>query len=135
MLFSGVAAGVPYVVSPPSGGARPDAPVVVGYHLLDAPRTEVAFAAALPLDGLDAWRVYLGLPMSGARLPQTDLWQLILEDAVLNVHRHVTLGALDEFPAAFAAIRERFEINADVPIGLLGGSMGGAVAQLVAAEG
>ncbi|WP_127499896.1 alpha/beta hydrolase [Actinoplanes solisilvae] len=135
MEFSGVAAGVPYVVSPPAGGARSDAPVVVGYHLLDAPRTEVAFAAALPLDGLDAWRVYLGLPMSGSRLPETDIWQLVLEDAVLNVHRHVVLGALDEFPAAFAAIRERFEIDADVPIGLLGGSMGAAAAQLVAAEG
>ena len=135
MDFQGTAAGVPYVAAPPAGGARPDAPVVIGYHLLDAPRTEVAFAAALPLDGLDAWRVYLGLPMSGSRLPDTDIWQLVLEDAVLNVHRHVVLGALDEFPGAFAAIRERFDINADVPIGLLGGSMGAAAAQLVAAEG
>jgi hypothetical protein len=135
MEFQGIAAGVPFVASPPAGGARPDAPVIVGYHLLDAPRTEVAFAAALPLDGLDAWRVYLGLPMSGSRLRDVDIWQLVLEDAVLNVHRHVVLGALDEFPAAFAAIRARFDINADVPIGVLGGSMGAAAAQLIAAEG
>jgi hypothetical protein len=34
---------------------------------MDAPRNEAAFAAALPLDELDAWKVYLGLPTFGAR--------------------------------------------------------------------
>jgi len=57
------AQGVPYVLLAPRNGA-PDAPLVVAWHLLDPPRTEAAFAAALPLDGLDAWRLYLGLPMS-----------------------------------------------------------------------
>ena len=64
-MIAGVAAGVPYVALPPAGGARPDAPVVVAWHLLDAPRTEAAFAAAVPLTGLDAWKIYFGLPMSG----------------------------------------------------------------------
>ncbi|MCY1137681.1 hypothetical protein OWR29_06690 [Actinoplanes sp. Pm04-4] len=45
MESRGVATGVPYVVKAPVGGPRPDAPVVVAYHLLDAPRTEVALAA------------------------------------------------------------------------------------------
>ncbi len=36
---------------------------------MDAPRTEQAFAAALPLAGLDAWRLYPGLPMCGVRSP------------------------------------------------------------------
>jgi hypothetical protein len=30
-----------------------------------APRSEAAFAAALPLDRLDAWEVYLGPPTFG----------------------------------------------------------------------
>ena len=138
MELTGTAAGVPYVVLPPAAGPRPDAPVVIAYHLLDAPRTERAFAAALPLAGLDAWKVYLGLPMSGARLPAggaDELWRLLVEDAVLNVHRHVTLGALAEFPAAYAAVRDRLGLVGDAPVGVLGGSMGGAAAQLLAAEG
>ena len=136
MELTGTAAGVPYVAVPPSAGPRPDAPVVLGYHMLDAPRTERAFAAALPLAGLDAWRVYLGLPLSGARLPAggaDELWRLIIEDAVLNVHRHVTLGALAELPAAYAVVRDRLGLAGDAPVGVLGGSMGGAAAQLVAA--
>jgi hypothetical protein len=64
--------------------------------------------------------------MSGSRLPDTDIWQLVLEDALLNVHRHVVIGARDEFPAAFEEIRARFRIDTDVPAGLLGGSMGAA---------
>jgi hypothetical protein len=43
---------------------------VVAWHLLDSPRTEAALAAAVPLAGLDAWRIYFGLPLSGARLPE-----------------------------------------------------------------
>jgi len=129
---------VPYVAVPPAGGERPDAPVVVGYHLLDAPRTEVAFAAAVPLAGLDAWKLYFGLPMSGSRMPaggRAELWRLVSEDPVRNVYRHVVLGALAEFPAAFAAARARLGIADGVPVGVMGGSMGGAVAQLVLAEG
>jgi len=134
--LTGIAAGVPFVALPPVSPG-PDTPIVVAYHLLDAPRTEVAFAAAVPLTGLNAWRVYFGLPMSGSRLPaggREELWRLILEDAVLNVHQHVTLGALAEFPAAFAAVRDRLGVSEAAPVGVLGGSMGGAVAQLVLAD-
>lgn len=138
MQLNGTAAGVPYVALPPAGGVRPGAPVVIGYHLLDAPRTEAAFAAAVPLRGLDAWKIYFGLPMSGARLPaggREELWRLVMADPVLNVHRHVTLGALAEFPDAYAAVCADLGIADDVPLGVLGGSMGGAAAQLVLAEG
>ncbi len=46
-MESGVAAGVPYVASPPASG-RSDAPVVVGWHLLDSPRTEQACSPCCP---------------------------------------------------------------------------------------
>ncbi len=42
---------------------------MIAWHLMDPPRTAAAFAAALPLQGLDAWRVYLELPLCGSRLP------------------------------------------------------------------
>ena len=124
----------PYVVVPPAGGPRSDAPVVIAYHLLDFPNNERAFAAAVPLDGLDAWKVYLGLPLSGARTPAGGLWPLLMDDAVLKVHQHVVFGALAELPEAFAAVKDRYGIADGTPLGVLGGSMGGAAAHLVIAE-
>ena len=134
-MEAGVAAGVPFVASPPPSG-RADAPVVVAWPLLDAPRTEQALAAALPLAGLDAWRVYLGLPLSGSRLPAggpDEVMRLAYEDAVLKLHGPVATQAAAEFPAAYAALRDRLGLGAG-PLGLVGGSIGAAVAQLVIAE-
>jgi dipeptidyl aminopeptidase/acylaminoacyl peptidase len=104
--------------------------------MLDTPRTETAFAAAVPLTGLDAWKIYFGLPLSGARLPPGGLPELqerAVADAVRQVQHPVVDGAATEFPAAFAEVRERLGLG-DGPIGVLGGSLGGAVAQLVLTE-
>jgi hypothetical protein len=127
--------GVPFVVVPAS---RPDAPVVVAWHLLDPPRTEASMAAALPLAGLDAWKVYLGLPLSGSRTPEggfDELMRLGMEDAVLNLHQPINQQAIAEFPAAFADLRKRFGMADDATLGLLGGSAGSAVAAGVLAGG
>jgi dienelactone hydrolase len=143
--LTGHAAGVPFAAVPPagrdgddaSGGTpRADAPVVLAWHLADPPRTEAAFAAALPLDGLDAWRIYLGLPMLGSRLPAggfDEIMRLGYEDAVLNLQGPTASQALEELGPALAALRDRLELG-DGPLGVLGGSMGAAVAQLVMAE-
>ncbi|MBA2323102.1 MAG: alpha/beta hydrolase [Pseudonocardiales bacterium] len=136
-MVTGVTAGVPFVAIPPSAGPRPDAPVVLAWHLLDPPRTEAAFAAALPLDGLDAWRFYLGLPLSGSRLPaggMDELMRLGYEDAVLNLYGPISEQAVAEAAPAYAELRARFGLG-DGPLGLLGGSQGAAVAGLVLAEG
>lgn len=135
--IGGRAAGVPFVAVPPQNASHADAPVVVAWHLMDPPRTEAAFAAALPLHGLDAWRIYLGLPLSGSRMPAggpDELMRLGYEDAVLNLHKRAVYGAAEEFGAAFEELRERFGIGAG-PVGVMGGSDGAAVAQLVLAEG
>lgn len=134
--ITGRAAGVPFHAVPPAGGVRPDAPVVLAWHLLDAPRTETAFAAALPLRDLDAWRVYLGLPMSGSRLPAggyEELMALGYEDAVLRMHGPIVDQATEEFGRALPELRERLSL-ADGPLGVMGGSIGAAVAALVMAE-
>jgi pimeloyl-ACP methyl ester carboxylesterase len=134
--FTGTAAGVPYVALAPASGPRPGAPVVLAWHLFDAPRTEDAFAAALPLDGLDAWRIYLGLPLTGKRLPAGG-WDAVMrlgyEDAVLKLYAPSILGAAEETVPALAALRAEHGIG-DGPLAVLGGSAGAAVAQLVAAE-
>jgi predicted esterase len=133
--ITGVAGGVPYVALPPEG--EPDgAPLVVVWHLHDPPRSETAMAAALPLNGLPAWRVYLGLPLSGSRLPEGGLeafFQLGYEDAVLKVFDPTCRQAVEEFPAALAALRQALPVG-DGPLGLVGASVGALVALSVLAE-
>ena len=133
-IETGVAAGVPYVLRRPST-PRSDAPAVVAWHLLDAPRTPEAFAAALPLAGFDGWRVYLGLPMSGARsLQPEEIVRRVAADPLLEVHDPLNIQAVAEFPAAWDDLRAIHGIGAG-PVGLLGGSAGGGVAGAVALSG
>lgn len=137
--LTGVASGVPYVALAPEG--EPDretraTPLVVVWHLADPPRTETAMAAALPLAGLEAWRVYLGLPLHGSRMPDGGLdayFRLGYEDAVLKVFDPVCRQAVEEFPAALAALRDQLPLG-DGPLGLVGGSIGALVALSVLTE-
>ncbi|MFC0108260.1 prolyl oligopeptidase family serine peptidase [Kibdelosporangium aridum] len=134
--ITGIAAGVPFVALEPAGVDGP-APLVVTWHLMDAPNTEVAMAEALPMNDLPAWRVYFGLPMSGRRaLPGGDeeFFALSAQDAVLNVFGPVAKQAADEFPAAVAELRQQLSIS-DGPVYVAGGSAGSMVAYEVIARG
>lgn len=133
--IQGVAAGVPFVVLPPADVSAA-APLVVTWHLMDPPRSEAAMAAALPMAGLQAWRVYLGLPMSGSRMPTggfDEFFRLASVDYVLNVAEPVTEQAANEFPAVVAELRSRLSL-VDDPIGVAGGSAGATVALEVLAR-
>lgn len=133
---TGVAAGVPYVALPPAGN-RDDAPLIVAWHLNDPPRSAAAMAAALPLYGVPAWRVYLDLPMHGARqLPGglNEFMQLGYQDAVLNAFEPQVSQAVEEFPTVLAELRDRLPVRAG-PIGVVGASIGALPAQLVMADG
>lgn len=128
------AGGVPYLAVPPRDPAG--APVVLAWHLMDPPRTEAAFAAALPLEGLNAWRIYLGLPMSGSRLPvggMEELAQLGYEDAVRKLYGPLITQAIEEFGAAWPELRATLDLD-DAPVAVVGGSVGAAVAASVLAE-
>jgi hypothetical protein len=132
---TGTVAGVPFLALPPPDGTEGEAPLVVVWHMADAPRSEQAMAAALPLHGLPAWRVYLGLPMCGTRLPGGELeafFQLGYEDAVLNLFDPMTAQAVEEFPAALAGLQARLPIG-DGPLALVGASAGALVALSVLA--
>ncbi len=133
--IQGVAAGVPFVALPPAD-ASAAAPLVVTWHLMDAPRSEAAMAAALPMAGLRAWRVYFGLPMSGARMPEggfDEFFRLASADYVLNVAEPVTAQAADEFPAALTELRSQLSL-AEGPVGVAGGSAGATIALEVLAR-
>ncbi|WP_318307188.1 alpha/beta hydrolase family protein [Amycolatopsis solani] len=135
-MIEGIAAGVPFVAVPPSATGERTA-LVVGWHLMDAPASERAMAEAVPMAGLPAWRVYLGLPLTGARLPEggyDEVFRRAGEDAVLNVFEPVTEQAAGEFPAALAELRDRLP-GASGPLGVFGGSAGALVALEVLARG
>ena len=66
---TGTAEGVPYLAIPPPEGTENPGLVAV-LHGLDHPNSEDTMAATLPLQDMPAWRVYLGLPMSGTRAPE-----------------------------------------------------------------
>ena len=135
--ITGTAAGVPFTALPPTGSAGGPAPLIVTWHMLDAPRTDAAFAAALPMAGLAAWRVHLGMPMCGARMVDGRLdaaIELAREDALLAFLAPFTRQAADEFPAALTALREQLPVD-DGPVSVLGASLGGAVALRVLTAG
>ncbi|SDM56089.1 alpha/beta hydrolase family protein [Allokutzneria albata] len=133
-VITGMAAGVPFTALPPAAGGR--APLIVTWHMLDAPRSDAAFAAALPLHEVPAWRVHLGMPMCGARMVNGSMdagLELIREDVLMSFLHAFVKQAFEEFPAALASVREQLPVD-DGPIGVLGGSLGGAVALRVLAE-
>lgn len=133
--ITGTAAGVPFTAISPAVAIDGPAPLIVTWHMLDAPRTDAAFAAALPMAGVPAWRVHLGMPMCGARMVDGRVdaaVALIVQDPLMAYAAPFTHQAADEFPAALAALREQLPVD-DGPIGLLGGSLGGTVALQVLA--
>src|SRR5438874_9842860 len=82
--ITGTAAGVPFTALPPATPGP--APLLVTWHMLDAPRSDAAFAAALPLAEVPAWRIHLGMPMCGARMVNGSMdagLELIRRDVVL----------------------------------------------------
>ena len=133
-MIRGTAAGVPFLARPPEHPTG-DSPLLVGWHLMDPPRSEAAMAAAVPMAAVPAWRVYLGLPEFGERAPaggQREITRRAAEDYVLKLIDPIVSAASAEFPAALHALRS--ELGAGGPLGLFGGSAGGAVALQVLTE-
>jgi pimeloyl-ACP methyl ester carboxylesterase len=134
MTVTGVAAGVPYIALPPAHGGP--APLVVTWHMLDAPRTNAAFAAALPMTGVPAWRVHLGLPMCGDRMVNGSMdaiMELAMGDTLNAFADGLSRQAAEEFPAALAVLRAELPVTDG--LSLLGGSLGGFVALRVLTSG
>jgi pimeloyl-ACP methyl ester carboxylesterase len=132
--ITGTAAGVPFTALPPADSGAMS--LVVTWHMLDAPRSDAAFAAALPMNDLPAWRVHLGMPMCGERMVDgsTDaIVELLQKDPLMSVLHPFVQQATEEFPAALASIRAQLAVD-DGPVGVLGGSLGGAVALRILAD-
>ncbi|SES45801.1 alpha/beta hydrolase family protein [Actinokineospora terrae] len=126
--ITGTAGDVPFTALPPAHGGP--APLIVTWHMMDPPRSDAAFAAALPMTDVPAWRVHLGMPLCGARMVNgtTDaIVDLARQDPLMSFLHPFVEQAVDEFPAALTALRAQLTTD-DGPIGILGASLGAAVA-------
>jgi predicted esterase len=125
----GTVAEVPYVALPPTAvdaeGERSPT-LIVAWHGFDPPCTEAAFAAAVPMTGVPAWRVYPGLrPPGGGPAGVRDRVYLDLFGPAVE-------HAVDRLPGVVEGVRRDLGL-AEGPLGLAGFSVGGAAVLLALA--
>ncbi len=128
-------AGVPAILRIPRHVTRP--PIVL-WHGFGPPASERALMAALPLDDVAAVKVYLGLPLFGARAPaggNRELGRRQARDFAMLLFKPIVMGAADELPAVVAALGQHGCMAAGQRIGLFGFSAGGAAALIALMQG
>lgn len=119
-------AGVPALLRIPAHVSKP--PVIL-WHGFGPPASERAMMEALPLDDVDAVKVYLGLPLFGARMPEGGMKEVARrqsEDVGLLVFKPVVVGAADELPRVVAALQDASCVQRGAAVALVGFSAGGA---------
>jgi predicted esterase len=118
-------AGVPAILRLPR--AIKKSPIIL-WHGLGPPAGESELMSALPLDDVPSVKVYLGLPLFGARSPSDGAASLArrqADDYASRVFEPVVVGAAMELPAVLKALREKRCLRPDDKIGLFGFSAGG----------
>jgi len=113
-------------------------PPVLLWHGFGPPASERALMEALPLDDVPAIKVYLGLPLFGARQAaggREDMVRRQSEDLGRLVFEPVVVGAAQELPTAITALQQSGCLRAGQKIGLFGFSAGGAAVLFALAEG
>jgi predicted esterase len=129
-------AGVPVIVRPPANPSL-KAPLIVLWHGAGIPNSEEELAEILPLEDVQAWKAYLGLPMFGKRLPvggTDEIMRRQIEDYVLQSLLPVMEPAMQELPDVVRALQAKFSIDERQGIGLFGFSIGGLTALLTLVE-
>lgn len=127
--------GVPAILRIPS---HIDMAPIILWHGFGPPASESAMMEALPLDEVDAVKVYLGLPLFGARAPADGMKELARrqsEDVGLEVFKPVVAGAADELSNVVAALVEHGCMKAGSAVRLVGFSAGGAAALYALSQG
>jgi predicted esterase len=127
-------AGVPAIVRIPKTTTKP--PIVL-WHGLGPPASEADLMQDLPLDEVPAVKVYLGLPLFGARAPASEsdsLAQRQAENYALRIFEPVVAGAARELPAVLTELREQGCLRRGDAIGLFGFSAGGTAVLITLLE-
>ncbi|MFE9246882.1 alpha/beta hydrolase family protein [Nocardiopsis sp. NPDC006938] len=133
---TGTVAGVPFLALPPAFTTAAPAPLVLGLHAFEPPRSQAALAGAVPMAPLPAWRVHLGLPLFGTRLPDGGVAEINrrgAHDYLVDLYGPVVEQAAAELPRVADELRSAFPV-ADTPVGLLGVGAGATAALLALAE-
>lgn len=128
-------AGVPATLRVPRRVSRP--PIVL-WHGFGPPASERALMEALPLDEVPAVKVYLGLPLFGARAPaggNKELARRQSQDFAMQLFKPTVVGAADELPSVIAALEQHGCMTSGQRIGLFGFSAGGAAALVALIQG
>lgn len=118
--------GVPAILRVPRIVTQP--PIIL-WHGFGPPSSEADLMQALPLDDVPAVKVYLGLPLFGARAPtatEESLAQRQAQDYGTQIFEPVVLGAARELPGVVVALRRMSCLGEQDRIGLFGFSAGGA---------
>jgi dienelactone hydrolase len=127
-------AGVPATLRVPKTIRKP--PIVL-WHGLGPPAGESELMKALPLDDVPSVKVYLGLPLSGARAPSDGAESLArrqAEDYASRLFKPVVVGAAQELPTVLRTLREKKCLAPTDAIGLFGFSAGGTAVLLALTE-
>lgn len=125
---------VPAILRAPHDVTKP--PIIL-WHGFGPPASEAALMKALPLDDVPSVKVYLGLPLFGARAPVGSAKSVArrqAEDYASALFEPSVLGAARELAAVTKALRERKCLHPNDEIGLFGFSAGGAAALFALAE-
>ncbi|BAZ14657.1 hypothetical protein NIES4071_65010 [Calothrix sp. NIES-4071] len=78
------------VVRPPADPNKP-ARLIVLWHGFGVPNSEEMLAEVLPLENVQAWKAYLGLPLFGKRLPNGGLEEIMRRQ--LSAERSATVAS------------------------------------------
>ena len=127
-------AGVPAILRVPSLITKPP---IVFWHGFGPPADARALMTSLPLDEVPAVKVYLDLPLFGARSPPGGTDEMIrrqTQDVASLIFEPVVMGAAGELPAVVTALRTRRCVGANGKIGLFGFSAGGAATLVALAQ-
>jgi pimeloyl-ACP methyl ester carboxylesterase len=127
-------AGVPAILRMPKEIKKP--PIVL-WHGLGAPAGESELMKALPLDDVPSVKIYLALPLFGARAPSDSAESLARrqeQDYASRIFEPVVIGAAKELPAVLNALREKKCLGPNDEIGLFGFSAGGTAVLIALTE-
>lgn len=127
-------AGVPLLLRSPDNPNRPT-PLILFWHGFGSPNCEADVAEAFPLEQVEAWKAYLGLPLFGQRsVGAEELMRRQFEDYVLQLLLPVIDQAMRELPSVVEGLRSRCDLDSNNPLGLFGFSAGGLAALLTLTE-
>lgn len=96
-----------------------------------------AFARALPLPGVGAWKAYLGLPLVGYRQPSGGVEEIARRqrsDFLLELLWPALNSSVSDLPFVVSDLRTHLDLAADAPLAILGSSAGGLAVLLALAD-